>query len=84
MPWHRDNPRRFAVRIETQRGDEHSYSVATWRSEGKAIALAVARHRALGRGHIYDVTAQGLGAVLAGADGTLEAPDDDLVDRYEW
>lgn len=84
MPWQGDKPRRFVIRIETQRGEEHSYSVATWRSEAKAVALAVARHRALGRGHIYDVSTQGLGTVVAGGEGTLEAPDDHLVDRYEW
>ncbi len=72
------------MRIATQRGDEHSYSVATWRSEAKAVALAAARHRALGRGHIFDIGIEGLGWVDPNADGDLEAPDDDVVDRYEW
>ncbi len=72
------------MRIETQRGGEHTYSVATWRSEAKAVSLAAAKHRTLGRGHIYDITVQGLGWVDPNADGDVEAPDDDLVDRYEW
>jgi hypothetical protein len=84
VPWQGDIPRRYAVRIETQRGEDHSYSVATWRSEAKAVAIAAARHRALGRGHIYDVSVSGLGTVEPGEDGELEAPEDDLVDRYEW
>lgn len=83
-PWNARRLRRFAVRIESPRGDEHSYLVTTWRSEAKAVALAVARHRALGRGHIYDVQAEGLGTVEADRDGNLEAPEDDLVDPYEW
>lgn len=84
MPWHRHKPRRFAVQIETQRGEEHSYSVATWRSEAKAVALAVTRHRALGRGHVFDISTHGLGTVTLDGDGKLTAPEEDLVDRYEW
>jgi hypothetical protein len=42
------------------------------------------KHRALGRGHIHDVRAQGLGTVALSGDGELVAPDEDLVDHYEW
>ena len=74
-----DEPsRRFRVSFPTA-----SYTVATWRGDFKAVAIATAEHLRRGAGaDLEHVAVEELGPGPAWGDG---APSDDLVDfGYEW
>jgi hypothetical protein len=82
-------PRRFRVSIQTNSGVTQSYSVVTWRSREKAVAIAVMTHvRRRDAGHgpmgIQDVAVVEAGPPERHPDGTVSLERADLTDRMEW
>lgn len=81
-------PHRFRVTIRTHAGGSVPYSVVTWLSQEKAVALAVAAHlRRNPGGHaagVHDVDVADLGPVGRNAEGAMALDRADLIDRAEF
>ncbi len=82
-------PERFRVNIHTNSESSIGYTVVTWLSPEKAIAIAVAAHVARhqpesGPMGIHDVEVTDLGPVDRSADGAMLMDQSDLSDRMEF
>jgi hypothetical protein len=82
-------PQRFQVSVQTHSGVTRSYSVVTWRSREKAVAIAVMAHvRRHEAGHgpmgIQDVEVVETGPAERRPDGTVSLERTDLTDRTEF
>lgn len=79
-------PHRFRVTVHTRQGATFPYSVVTWLSQEKAVAMAVGAHqRRHADGHeIYDITVDDLGPADRDARGAMAIARGDLTDRFEF
>jgi hypothetical protein len=82
-------PHRFRVNIHTNSGSSLTYSVVTWLSSEKAVAIAVVAHvgrhqSGTGPMGIHDVHVSDLGPVAQKADGKMLIDSADLTDRMEF
>ncbi len=77
-------PNRYAVTLTPAGGEPSEYTVTSWQSEEKAIALAVARHTLNGGKPVHRVSVKCIGPAPRSASGVVDIPSGDLVDRMEW
>ena len=80
-------PHRFRVTIRTHAGGSLPYSVVTWLSSEKAVALAVAAHVRRNPGDsagVHDVEVEDLGPVERDVQGKMALDRADLIDRAEF
>lgn len=82
-------PQRFNVSVRTNGGDVIPYSVVTWLSREKAVAIAVMAHihrHAPGAGAmaIHDVEIVDAGPVGRDSNGLMSLAGKDLTDRMEF
>jgi hypothetical protein len=79
-PW----PDRYEITFTSPLGASFSYSVCTWFSEEKAIAIAASHHNKSSGAPIYSVSVKSLGPAAKLASGVVNLSNTDLHDRMEW
>ena len=77
-------PERYEVIFSSATKETSRYTVCTWQSEEKAIALASYVHGSNAGFPIYSVLVNSLGRAIQSGSGVLAPDFEDLIDRMEW
>jgi hypothetical protein len=79
-------PQRYRVVLSNAQGRSRRYTVVTWLTREKAVAVAVEAHirRCEDTEAIHDVDVEDLGRAGRDAEGRVAVESGDLIDRMEF